>query len=253
MTYKPKTVFITGATGDFGKAFAKRFADMGCKLIVHGRDCAKVEAMVNELDADVYGVVFDMADTAGIEKGIENIPDHFRDIDLLINNAGGALGLDKAYEAKLEDWDGMIEMNVRSLVRITRLVLPQMVKRQTGHIINIGSIAGNYYYPGGNVYGACKAFVGHFSMNLRADLVGTHVRVTNIEPGLVETQFSLSRFKGDKAKADAVYANTVALQADDIANAVVWVATQPPHVNVNHIEIMPTMQSFNPLMVERTA
>jgi 3-hydroxy acid dehydrogenase/malonic semialdehyde reductase len=244
---------ITGATGDFGRAFAQRFAALGCKLIIHGRNPEKVHDLLEGIDGDVYGAVFDMTDQDAIETGIANIPDHFRDIDVLVNNAGGALGLDKAQDADLNDWDNMIDMNVRSLVRVTRLVLPQMVARKTGHIINIGSIAGNYAYPGGNVYGACKAFVRQFSLNLRADLPGTGVRVTNIEPGMVETQFSLSRFKGDQDKADAVYANTDPLKAEDIAEAVLWAATLPKHVNINTMELMPTTQSFGPLAVERFA
>jgi 3-hydroxy acid dehydrogenase/malonic semialdehyde reductase len=244
---------ITGATGDFGRSFARRFADLGCRLVLHGRNADKVKDLVDTIDGDIYGAVFDMTDQEAIEQGVANIPDHFRDIDLLINNAGGALGLEKAFEAKLEDWDDMIDMNVRSLVRMTRLILPQMVKRKTGHIINIGSVAGNHPYPGGNVYGACKAFVRQFSLNLRADLPGTKVRVTNIEPGMVETQFSLSRFKGDKEKADAVYANTNPLQAEDIAEAVVWAATLPPHMNINTMEIMPTTQAFGAFAVERFA
>ncbi len=252
-TYIPQTVMITGATGDFGRAFAARFAKFGCRLIVHGRNAEKVQEMVEGIDAEIYGAVFDMTDMKAIEEGMANIPDHFRDIDVLVNNAGGALGLDKAQDADLKDWDDMIDMNVRSLVHVTRMVLPNMVKRKTGHVINIGSVAGNYNYPGGNVYGACKAFVRQFSLNLRADLPGTGVRVTNIEPGMVETQFSLARFKGDAKKADAVYANTNPLQASDIAEAVVWTATLPPHVNVNSIEIMPTTQSFGPLAVERFA
>lgn len=251
--YIPKCVMITGATGDFGRAFAQRFAALGCKLIIHGRNPEKVHDLLEGIDGDVYGAVFDMTDQDAIETGIANIPDHFRDIDVLVNNAGGALGLDKAQDADLNDWDNMIDMNVRSLVRVTRLVLPQMVARKTGHIINIGSIAGNYAYPGGNVYGACKAFVRQFSLNLRADLPGTGVRVTNIEPGMVETQFSLSRFKGDQDKADAVYANTDPLKAEDIAEAVLWAATLPKHVNINTMELMPTTQSFGPLAVERFA
>lgn len=244
---------ITGATGDFGRAFAQRFAALGCRLIVHGRNADKVHALVEALDGDVYGAVFDVTDMKAIEEGVANIPDHFRDIDVLVNNAGGALGLDKAQDADISDWDNMIDMNVRSLVHLTRRVLPGMVARKRGHIINIGSTAGNYAYPGGNVYGACKSFVRQFSLNLRADLPGTGVRVTNIEPGMVETQFSMARFKGDAEKAGAVYANTKPLQADDIAEAVAWVATLPPHVNVNAIEIMPTTQSFGPLAVERFA
>lgn len=253
MGYVPKTVMITGATGDFGQAFVKRFEALGCKLIVHGRNADKVEDLVKGAEKDIYGCVFDMTDNQAIAQGIANIPDHFRDIDLLINNAGGALGLDKAFEASLDDWDAMIAMNITSLLHVTRLILPGMVAAKRGHIINIGSVAGNWPYPGGNVYGAAKAFVRQFSLNLRADLQGTHVRVTNIEPGMVETQFSLSRFKGDAARAKAVYANTTPLKAQDIAEAVVWCATQPDHVNVNTLEIMPTAQSFSPLAVERNA
>jgi len=241
---------ITGATGDFGRAFAVRFAAVGAKLILHGRNADKVAALQKEFPGS-HGMVCDFTDQKAIEDAVAGIPAEFRDIDLLINNAGGALGLDKAHEASLEDWDDMIDMNCRSLVRMTRLVLPGMVSRKAGHIINIGSIAGTYNYPGGNVYGACKAFVRQFSLNLRADLAGTQVRVTNVEPGMVETQFSLSRFKGDQKKADAIYAGTTPLRAGDIADAVFWIATQPPHVNVNAIEIMPTVQSFGPLYVER--
>lgn len=249
--YIPKTVLITGATSDFGRAFAQRFSALGSRLILHGRNPEKLDAVRKSLSAPVHPVLFDLADTKAIEAAIAAIPAAFQDIDLLINNAGGALGLDKAWQADLADWDGMIEANVRSLVRITRLVLAGMVARKRGHIINIGSVAGNYPYPGGNVYGACKAFTRQFSLNLRADLPGTNVRVTNIEPGMVETGFSLHRFKGDKAKADAVYANTAPLVADDIAEAVQWVATLPPRVNVNTMEVMPTTQSFGAFAVER--
>lgn len=256
--YNPSCVLITGATGDFGKAFAHRFAALGAALILHGRDAAKVDKLISELRADypqlaAHPVVFDITDRAAMQKSIDDLPPAFRNTDLLINNAGGALGLDKAYEADMDDWDMMIDTNAKSLARMTRFVLPGMVERKRGHVINIGSIAGNYAYPNGNVYCAVKAFVKHFSMTLRADLVGTKVRVTNIEPGMVETQFSLARFKGDKQKADAVYANTDPLYADDIAEAVEWVATLPPHVNINRLEVMPTAQSFGPLTVERHA
>lgn len=250
-TYTPKTVLITGATGDFGTAFAKKFADMGCKLIIHGRDQSKVAALCDDLDADTHPVVFDITDKQATINAINAIPKDFNDIDLLINNAGGALGLDPAHKADLDDWETMIEMNDKALVRITRLVLPGMVERKRGHIINIGSTAGNYPYPGGNVYCASKAFVKQFSLSLRADLQGTKVRVTNIEPGQVETQFSLARFKGDKDRAAAVYAGTENITADDIADAVAWAATLPERMNINRIEIMPTTQSFGPLPVER--
>ncbi len=250
--YTPSCVFITGATGGFGRAFAARFAAVGCKLVLHGRDAGKLDALAAEFAVPVHKILFDIKDKNATIAAIKAIPDDFFP-DVLINNAGGALGLDKAYEASLEDWEDMIEMNDTSLVRITNLILPGMVKRQRGHIINIGSTAGNYPYPGGHVYCAAKAFVKQFSLALRADLTGTKVRVTNLEPGQVETPFSIARFKGDTERAAKVYANTVSLTADDVAEAALWVATLPPHVNINRLEMMPTMQSFAGLSVERSA
>lgn len=252
-TYVPECVFITGATGGFGEAFARRFAALGAKLILHGRNQQKLDTLAAEFSVPVHKVVFDLTDKDKTLSEIQNIPAEFQNVDVLINNAGGALGLDKAYEADLDDWEKMVEMNDTSLLRITRLILPGMVKRQHGHIINIGSVAGNYAYPGGNVYCAAKAFVNHFTLALRADLAGTKVRVTSIEPGMAETPFSLNRFKGDAKKADAVYANTEPMTAEDIAEAVQWVATLPEHLNVNRLEVMPTAQSFGPLAVERAA
>lgn len=251
--YTPQTVLITGATGDFGKAFARRFSELGCKLVLAGRTLQKLEDLKKELSSPAITVAFDMKNKDAMEKSINALPADFSGIDLLINNAGGALGLEPAHKAEMQDWDTMIDVNVKALTHITRLVLPGMVERQRGHIINIGSVAGSYAYPGGNVYGACKAFVKQFSLNLRADLAGTNVRVTNLEPGMVETQFSEVRFKGDKTRAAAVYANTNPLSAADVAEAVVWAATLPPHFNVNRLEIMPTTQSFGPLAVERFA
>jgi 3-hydroxy acid dehydrogenase/malonic semialdehyde reductase len=249
--HTPGTVLITGATGDFGKAFAKRFSALGCKLILTGRSLEKLENLKRELGTPALTLAFDMKNKVAMEKAIKSLPADFAAVDLLINNAGGALGLERAHEANPEDWDTMIDVNNKALVQMTRLVLPGMVERKSGHIINIGSTAGSYPYPGGNVYGAVKAFVKMFSLNLRADLAGTNVRVTNLEPGMVETQFSLVRFKGDKTKADAVYANTKPLTADDVAEAALWTATLPPHFNVNRLEIMPTTQAFGPLAVER--
>ena len=252
-TYTPKCVLITGATGGFGQAFAERFVDTGCKLILHGRNAEKLEALAAKFNVPIHKLLFDLRDKQATLEQIAAIPDEFKNIDVLINNAGGALGLDKAHEADLEDWEGMIEMNNTSLIRITRLILAGMVGRKCGHVINIGSIAGSYVYPGANVYGAVKAFVKQFSLNIRADLVGTNVRVTNIEPGIVATTFSLARFKGDQKKADEVYANTVPLTADDIAESVFWAATLPEHVNINRLEVMPTKQTHGPLVIERDA
>ena len=249
--YSPETVLITGATGDFGKAFAKRFAENGSKIIIHGRNEDKIGTLCAELGVPCHKLLFDITDKQATIEAIKAIPDEFQSIDLLINNAGGALGQDKAQDSDLDDWETMIEINDKSLVRITHLILPGMVARQKGHIINIGSTAGNYPYPGGHVYCAAKAFTKQFSLSLRADLGGTNVRVTNVEPGMVETQFSLARFKGDQNKADAVYANTTPLTAEDIAESVFWTATLPPHMNINRLELMPTTQSFGPLAVER--
>ena len=249
--YMPQTVLITGATGDFGKAFVRRFSANGAKLILAGRNAEKLETLKNELNTNCHIGVCEMGDKACITSFIQSIPAEFQDIDLLINNAGLALGLEPAYEVDPDDWDTMIDVNNKGLVRITRLVLDGMQKRKKGHIINIGSTAGNYPYPGGNVYCASKAFVKQFSLSLRADLGGTNIRVTNIEPGMVETQFSTVRFKGDTDKAAGVYADTAPLQAEDVAESVFWAACLPEHFNVNRLEIMPTVQSFGPLPVER--
>lgn len=237
-----KTVLITGATGDFGKAMATRFTKAGYTLILHGRSPEKLA----QLDTVAEKVCFDLTDRAAMESALRG-----KTIDILVNNAGGALGQDKAQNSSLDDWEGMIDMNVTGLVRMTHTVLGGMVERKSGHIINIGSTAGNYPYPGGHVYCASKAFVKQFSLALRSDLQGTKVRVTNIEPGMVETQFSLVRFKGDAEKAKAVYANTNPLKPEDVAEAVVWAASQPEHVNINRIEMMPTTQSPGALQVER--
>lgn len=248
--YKPDIVLITGATGDFGKAFAQRFAAISSKLILHGRDAKKVEALCAQYP-NAHGIVFDMTDKQAMKDALATLPENFRDIDLLVNNAGLALGLEKAYEADPDDWERMIDIDVKGLALITNIVVRGMAARKKGHIINIGSTAGNYPYAGGNVYGAAKAFVKQFSLNLRADLTGTNIRVTNLEPGQVETQFSTVRFKGDENRAKSVYAGTQSLTAADVAESVFWAATLPPHFNVNRLEIMPTCQSFAGLSVER--
>jgi 3-hydroxy acid dehydrogenase / malonic semialdehyde reductase len=249
--YLPKTVMITGATGGFGRAFARRFASAGCALILTSRSQDKLDALAAELSVPVHKIILDVADTAAIKSALAKIPEAFADIDLLINNAGGAIGLEPAFQAHLADWQAMIDANVSGLVACTQMILPRMVARKTGHIINIGSIAGTYPYPGGHVYCASKAFVAQFSLALRADLTATGVRVTNIEPGIVETDFSLVRFKGDAAKAAKVYEGANPLTADDIAESVFWAATLPVHVNINRIEIMPTTQAPGPLQVHR--
>ncbi len=253
--YTPKTVLITGATGDFGRLIAKRFADMDCNLVLTGRDIDKLndlQKFIGENHRNRHHIGFcDMSARSSIEQFVRDIPEKFQNIDLLINNAGLALGLDPAPQCDLDDWETMIDVNNKGLVIITRLILKGMAERKKGHIINIGSTAGNYPYPGGNVYCASKAFVKHFSLALRADLQGTNIRVTNIEPGMVETQFSKVRFKGDEAKAASVYADTAPLTPEDVAESIIWCSTLPQHFNVNRLEIMPTVQSFGPLPVER--
>lgn len=248
----PHTVFITGATGGFGQAFAQRFATLdGARLILHGRDKARLEQYAAQFDIPVYCMVADLKDAAAITAALEALPPAWRDIDLLINNAGLALGLDPAQSASLEDWHDMIAVNNAALVTFTRFVLPLMVARGRGHVINIASTAGNYPYPGGNVYCATKAFVTQFSLALRADLHGTDIRVTNLEPGMAQTNFSVLRFKGDTDKAASVYKGMTPLGGKDVAEAAFWVYGLPAHVNINRMEIMPTAQSFGPHPVAR--
>ncbi len=199
-------------------------------------------------------MTFDVRDRQSVESAIAALPADWRNVDVLVNNAGLALGLEPAYNTQLDDWETMIDTNNKGLVYMTRAVLPEMVKRNQGHVINIGSTAGNWPYAGGNVYGATKAFVRQFSLGLRADLFGTQVRVTNIEPGLVGgTEFSSVRFKGNEDKVSKTYDNTQPLTAEDVAEAVFWVATLPAHVNINTLEMMPVSQSFAGLSVHRDA
>jgi 3-hydroxy acid dehydrogenase / malonic semialdehyde reductase len=249
--YRPQVVVITGATGGFGSAFAHRFAALGAKLVLTGRRTERLQELTDELGTPVHTVELDVRDRAAVEQIFGNLPAEFAAIDLLINNAGLALGTEPAQQADPADWETMIDTNDKGLVLCTRAVLPGMIERGRGHIVNIGSTAGSYPYPGGHVYCASKAFVKQFSLALRADLQGTGVRVTNIEPGMVETDFSLVRFKGDREKAGKVYAGTTPLTADDVAEAVFWCATLPPHFNVNRVEIMPTTQAPGPLSIHR--
>ncbi len=252
-----KTIVITGASSGFGAAAAKRFAQDKVKMILLARRQSRLEEIAKQVtsqnsECECLVLPMDLQKDSDLDQFLERVPEEFRAIDVLVNNAGLALGLKGAWECDLDDWDQMINTNCRALVRLTRKVLPIMVNQNRGHIINLGSVAGNWPYPGGNVYGATKAFVQQFSRNLRCDLVGKKIRVTNIEPGMADTEFSLVRFSGDKSKADKVYEGTQALRAEDVAETIYWAASLPEHVNINTLEVMPTCQAWAPFAVDRT-
>ena len=246
------TVFVTGATAGFGRAIARRLLRDGHRVIAAGRRAERLDALKAELGESLHPVVLDVTDAETVAALPGSLPDGWREVDVLVNNAGLALGLEPAQKADLAQWDRMVATNVTGLIHMTRALLPGMVERNRGHVVNIGSVAGSYPYPGGHVYGGTKAFVKQFSLNLKADLVGTMVRVTDVEPGLCGgTEFSAVRFGGDEAKAAAVYQGIEPLTADDIAETVAWVISLPAHVNVNRIEVMPTCQAPSALTVKR--
>lgn len=248
---QPSTVFVTGASSGFGAAIARRFAASGARVIASARRAERLKDLAAELGSSVLPVTLDVRDRAAVFAAVSDFPAEFANVDVLVNNAGLALGQDPAQAADLDDWDQMVDTNCKGLAYVTRAVLPGMVARRKGHVINLGSVAGGYPYPGGNAYGGSKAFVHQFSLGLRSDLHGTGVRVTCVEPGLADTEFSTVRFHGDKARADAVYTGMQPLTATDIAESVYWAASLPPHVNVNVIELMATAQSFAAFQVAR--
>lgn len=248
-----KTILITGATSGFGEASARRFAKEGWRLMLAARRIERLKGLQEELgdETSVHIIELDVRDQKAVMAELTNLPENFSKIDVLVNNAGLALGLEPAPEAELSDWNTMVDTNIKGLMTCARAVLPGMVARNQGHIVNIGSIAGDWPYPGGNVYGATKAFVKQFSRNLRADLSGTAVRVTNIEPGLAETEFSVIRFKGNKDKADTVYDGTQPISGEDIAEMIFWVVCLPAHININRLEVMPVCQTWGPFAISR--
>jgi len=248
-----RTVFITGASAGFGAACARLFAARGERLVLVARREEPLLALRDELAGQtaVHPVVLDVRRRKAVQEAVEGLPEGFREVDLLVNNAGLALGLEPAHETNLDDWEVMVDTNIKGLMYCTRFILPGMVARNRGHIVNIGSTAGTWPYPGSNVYGGTKAFVEQFSRNLRADLLGKAVRVTCLAPGMAETEFSMVRFRGDAARANQVYAGTQALTAEDVAGIVAWVTELPPHVNVNTMEVMSINQSWGHLAVHR--
>ena len=246
-------IFITGATSGFGAAMVKRFIRAGHKVIATGRRLERLEKLKIEYGTNLYPLQLNVMNSTQVEMAINNLPKDWKQIDVLINNAGLALGTNLAQNSTIADWDTMVQTNINGLLYCTQKILPEMVKRNNGQIINLGSVAGEFPYPGGNVYGATKAFVHQFSLNLRADLLGTNIRVTNIEPGMCQTEFSVIRFNGDKEKANSIYKGVEALSADDIAETIEWVISRPAHVNINVISLMPTQQAFGGWAIHRNS
>ena len=248
-----KTFFITGASAGFGAACARIFAEQGNRLILTARRSDPLELLRRELagKVDVHIIPLDVRDRQAVSQAVETLPEQFREIDVLINNAGLALGLEPAHKADLDDWETMVDTNIKGLMYCTRLILPGMVERNRGHVINLGSVAGSWPYPGGNAYGGTKAFVEQFSLNLRCDLLGSRVRVTCIQPGMAETEFSKVRFKGNEKMAAQVYTGTEALAAEDIAETIHWVVSRPEHVNINTLELMSVDQAWGPFAIHR--
>ncbi|MBP2301864.1 SDR family NAD(P)-dependent oxidoreductase [Azospirillum picis] len=248
----PNIAIVTGATSGFGDAIARSLVADGWRIIATGRRRDRLDALVEALGgpAHVHPLCFDIRDEAATAAALQSLPEEFRAISLLVNNAGLALGTGAAQDCDLDQWKTMIDTNVTGLVTITRLLLDRLIASR-GLIVNLASVASNWPYPGGNVYGATKAFVKQFSLGLRCDLSAQGVRVTSIEPGLSESEFTLVRTGGDKAAYDALYAGANPLQPEDIAETVRWVASLPPHVNINSLEIMPVSQSWSPFRIHR--
>ena len=248
-----KTIFITGASSGFGEATARKFSSEGHRLILLARRREKLIDLAHQLGGEnkCHFICADVRDNEEVENALLGLPEEFRSIDVLVNNAGLALGLGPAEDASLKDWEIMVDTNIKGVIYLTKAVLPGMIRRGHGQIINIGSVAGSWPYPGGNVYGSTKAFVQQFSRNLRSDLSGKNIRVSLVEPGMSETEFSLIRFEGDQDKAKAVYHSMNPLSAEDIAETVFWICSMPAHVNVNQIELMPIAQAWAPFSVYR--
>ena len=249
-----RIALVTGASAGFGKAICTRLVRDGYQVVAAARRMDRLKALRDELGAAVYPVEMDVCDADAVARTREDVLSSLGHVDLLVNNAGLALGLEPAHKARFDEWQTMIDTNVTGLARVTHAFLPHMVERGRGHVVNMGSVAAHYPYPGGNAYGATKAFVAQFSLNLRADLAGTGVRVTDVQPGLCGgTEFSNVRFRGDDAKAANVYQGVQPLTPEDIAETVAWVAGLPPHFNVNAIEIMPVAQSFAGMTITRNS
>jgi 3-hydroxy acid dehydrogenase/malonic semialdehyde reductase len=246
-----RVALVTGATSGIGLACAERLVAEGARVVAAGRRADRLATLAARVGPALHPLPLDVRDRDRLPIALSTLPAAFAKVDVLVNSAGLALGLEPAQRARLDDWERMIDTNCRALVHVTRLLLPGMVERSRGHVVNVGSTAGTWPYPGGNVYGGTKAFVRQFSLNLRADLIGTGVRVTNVEPGMAATEFSEVRFHGDAARAGKVYDGMTPLSAADVADAIAWALTRPAHVNVNTVELMPTDQAFGPYAIHR--
>jgi 3-hydroxy acid dehydrogenase/malonic semialdehyde reductase len=240
---RDQIVLITGASSGIGRATARKFHSAGATVLMVARRRQRLDDLAAELGQRAYPFELDLTQPDAVQSFLGDLPEALSSITILVNNAGAAFGLDPAFLARFEDWQAMVDLNITALLKLTHAVLPGMVARNRGHIINLGSVAGSYPYPGGNIYGASKAFLQQFSLNLRCDLHGKRVRVTNIEPGLVETEFALVRFAGDGEKAAQVYQGIECMQPEDIADSIFWCASMPERVNVNRVEMMATMQT----------
>lgn len=248
------TLFITGTTSGFGEACARRFAAAGWKLVITGRRRDRLEALAAELSAttSVLPLAVDVRDRAAMQAAIDGLPADFATLRGLVNNAGLALGINPAQGCDLDQWETMVDTNIKGLMYTTRMLLPRLIAHGAGaSIVNVGSVAGNWPYPGGNVYGGTKAFVRQFSLGLRCDLAGTGVRVTDLEPGLCESEFTLVRFGGDQARYDTTYAGARPVQPEDIAETIFWLMNQPAHLNINNLEIMPVSQTWAGFAIHR--
>ena len=251
---KNKIILVTGASSGIGQACAVEFARQGARLILAARRKDRLDILASKLSkdhkAEVLTISLDVRDQKAVQKAVEGLPAKWADIDILLNNAGLSRGLEKIQEGVIQNWEEMIDTNIKGLLYVTRAVLPGMVTRNSGHVVNIGSIAGHEVYPAGNVYNATKFAVKALNKAMRLDVFGTNIRVTSIDPGMVETEFSLIRFRGDKQRADKVYQDVRPLQAEDVAEAVVWCCARPAHVNIEDMIITPTDQA-SPSMVNR--
>ncbi len=246
-----KTVFITGASAGIGEATARKCSEAGARVILAARRQEKLKELVESLETDAFVLELDVRDQKQVQRAVESLPDEWKAIDILVNNAGKARGLAKIHEGDLADWDEMIDTNVKGLLYVTRAVAPGMAARGSGHIINIGSIAGHEVYPNGNVYCATKFAVRALTKGMMIDLVDTPIRVSTIDPGLVETEFSLVRFHGDSERAGKTYQGYTPLSGDDIADAIVWTASRPPHVQIAQMVVLPTDQAGSTFLNKR--